>query len=188
MSNMPTWSVTHRLKLGGCRSGVTTAADFYKGQEKVHVRGGRSGQVGQTELSQLSVVNIKVWTDCWWYFPKPNQTRKVKNIPTPIVCRWRSNWAELLHLFSLLTLWLIMFIFAKKKDKADVTEPSFGSVSWLDCSSVLCKTDLKCAIFMFPPLALSFLPTVISSFRGNIISLSGWCKYKQEKWINWDSP
>lgn len=64
MSNMPTWSVTLCLKLGGCRSGVTTAADFYKGQEKVHVRGGRSGQVGQTELSQLSVVNLKVWTDC----------------------------------------------------------------------------------------------------------------------------
>ena len=36
---------------------------------------------------------------------------------------------------------------------------------------------------MLPLLALAFLPTVISSFKRNIISLSGWCKYKQEKWI-----
>lgn len=39
---------------------------------KVQVTGGWTGQVGQTERSLFSVVNIKVWTDCWWYFPKPN--------------------------------------------------------------------------------------------------------------------
>lgn len=153
MSNMPTWSVTHNLKLWRCRSGVTTAADFYKGQEKVQVRGGWSGQVGQTELSQLSVVNrTKKAKTSLLLFCADEDLIEPSFCCTTVTAQWEWRWAQgvyltsefstspcheasvcpawiwlvpvdpidaqldlhdSLHLFGLLTLWLIVFIFAK---------------------------------------------------------------------------